>query len=91
MYDKCPQAPEDFDGFQDQDGCPDPDNDADGIPDSLDKCPNAPEDYNGYMDADGCPDGGKPAMSQVAPEKKPAAVPGQNVPAAPVQTPAQKR
>ena len=70
MYDKCPQAPEDFDGFQDQDGCPDPDNDADGIPDSLDKCPNAPEDYNGFMDADGCPDGGKPALDQNAPVQK---------------------
>ena len=92
MYDKCPQAPEDFDGFQDQDGCPDPDNDADGIPDSLDKCPNTPEDYNGYMDDDGCPDGGKPAINQIAPEKKPAsAVSGQSVPAAPAQTPAQQK
>ena len=25
--DKCPNQPEDFDGFQDEDGCPDPDND----------------------------------------------------------------
>ncbi len=30
-YDECPKEPEDIDGFQDQDGCPDPDNDADGI------------------------------------------------------------
>lgn len=64
MYDKCPQAPEDFDGYQDQDGCPDPDNDADGIPDSLDKCPNTPEDFNGYLDDDGCPDGGKPTIGK---------------------------
>jgi hypothetical protein len=89
IYDKCPQAPEDFDGFQDQDGCPDPDNDADGIPDSLDKCPNAPEDFNGYMDDDGCPDGGKPAINQSTPEKKPfsaaSAASGQNNPATPVQ------
>jgi outer membrane protein OmpA-like peptidoglycan-associated protein len=54
--DKCPNAPEDFDGFQDEDGCPDLDNDLDGIPDSLDKCPNEPETYNGYLDEDGCPD-----------------------------------
>src|SRR5207237_1404019 len=27
--DKCPQEAEDKDGFQDDDGCPDPDNDAD--------------------------------------------------------------
>ena len=42
--DKCPDDPEDFDGFQDQDGCPDPDNDNDGILDVNDRCPNVPED-----------------------------------------------
>src|SRR6202042_3348970 len=54
--DKCPDQPEDKDGFQDADGCPDPDNDGDGIPDIADKCPNEPETKNGYQDADGCPD-----------------------------------
>jgi len=54
--DKCPNDPEDRDGFQDADGCPDPDNDHDGIPDSIDKCPNEPEDFDGFQDADGCPD-----------------------------------
>jgi outer membrane protein OmpA-like peptidoglycan-associated protein len=54
--DKCPTQPEDYDGFQDEDGCPDPDNDKDGIPDSLDKCPNAAEDFDGFQDKDGCPD-----------------------------------
>jgi outer membrane protein OmpA-like peptidoglycan-associated protein len=29
--DKCPDDPEDMDGFEDSDGCPDPDNDKDGI------------------------------------------------------------
>jgi outer membrane protein OmpA-like peptidoglycan-associated protein len=29
--DKCPDDPEDIDGFEDSDGCPDPDNDKDGI------------------------------------------------------------
>ncbi len=29
--DKCPLIPEDFDGFEDKDGCPEPDNDKDGI------------------------------------------------------------
>ena len=42
--DKCPDDPEDFDGFEDADGCPDPDNDKDGILDVDDKCPNNPED-----------------------------------------------
>ena len=31
--DKCPTIPEDKDGFEDADGCPDPDNDGDKIPD----------------------------------------------------------
>jgi outer membrane protein OmpA-like peptidoglycan-associated protein len=54
--DECPNDPEDKDGFQDEDGCPDPDNDADGIPDAADKCPNDPEDKDGFQDEDGCPD-----------------------------------
>ena len=54
--DKCPDEPEDFDGFQDEDGCPDPDNDNDGIPDSRDKCPDVPEDKDGFEDQDGCPE-----------------------------------
>ena len=54
--DKCPDVAEDRDGFQDQDGCPDPDNDGDGILDSADKCPNQPEDKDGFQDEDGCPD-----------------------------------
>jgi len=55
--DKCPDDPEDRDGFQDEDGCPDPDNDQDGILDKNDACPNDPETKNGIADDDGCPDG----------------------------------
>jgi OmpA-OmpF porin, OOP family len=54
--DKCPDRPEDKDGFEDEDGCPDPDNDKDGIADVTDKCPNEPEDKDKFEDADGCPD-----------------------------------
>jgi outer membrane protein OmpA-like peptidoglycan-associated protein len=54
--DKCPDDPEDKDGFEDEDGCPDPDNDKDGIADKLDACPNEPETVNGVDDQDGCPD-----------------------------------
>jgi len=54
--DKCPMEPEDKDGFEDEDGCPDPDNDHDGILDKDDKCPNDPEDKDGFEDEDGCPD-----------------------------------
>ncbi len=57
--DRCPDKSEDFDGFQDQDGCPDEDNDKDGIPDKLDKCPLQKETINGIKDDDGCPDKGK--------------------------------
>jgi len=54
--DACPDAPEDHDGFEDGDGCPDPDNDRDGIPDAADRCPDDPETRNGITDDDGCPD-----------------------------------
>jgi outer membrane protein OmpA-like peptidoglycan-associated protein len=47
---------EDFDKFMDDDGCPDVDNDKDGIPDLKDKCPNEPETFNSFEDEDGCPD-----------------------------------
>jgi large repetitive protein len=54
--DGCPLVPEDRDGFEDNDGCPDPDNDHDGILDEDDKCPNEAEDKDGFEDEDGCPD-----------------------------------
>ncbi|MCK5800328.1 MAG: OmpA family protein [Deltaproteobacteria bacterium] len=54
--DRCPLRPEDFDGFEDKDGCPDLDNDKDGILDIDDKCPNEPEDKDGFEDEDGCPE-----------------------------------
>jgi outer membrane protein OmpA-like peptidoglycan-associated protein len=49
--DRCPDQPEDFDGFQDDDGCPDLDNDNDGVPDVNDRCPNTP----GPASNAGCP------------------------------------
>lgn len=55
--DQCPDDPEDFDGFEDEDGCPDPDNDQDGILDVDDACPDIPEDFDGDRDEDGCPEG----------------------------------
>ncbi len=54
--DKYPDDPEDIDGYQDQDGCPDPDNDNDGIADITDKCPLQSEDFDNFEDQDGCPD-----------------------------------
>lgn len=54
--DRCPDVPEDRDGFEDLDGCPEIDNDKDGIADMNDMCPNQPENKNGRKDEDGCPD-----------------------------------
>jgi outer membrane protein OmpA-like peptidoglycan-associated protein len=54
--DKCPDVPEDKDGFEDADGCPDLDNDHDGILDHDDKCIDVPEDKDGFEDTDGCPE-----------------------------------
>jgi len=53
--DQCPTFPEDFNGFQDGDGCPD-DIDNDGIVSSSDACPFVAEDNDGYQDNDGCPE-----------------------------------
>jgi uncharacterized repeat protein (TIGR01451 family) len=58
--DQCPTKAEDKDGFEDADGCPDPDNDRDGRPDATDRCPKEPETVNGFQDEDGCPDQAPP-------------------------------
>jgi outer membrane protein OmpA-like peptidoglycan-associated protein len=54
--DKCPNEPEDKDGFADEDGCPDKDNDEDAVVDVYDNCPNVAEDRDGFRDNDGCPE-----------------------------------
>jgi hypothetical protein len=53
--DQCPTFAEDFNGFQDGDGCPD-DIDNDGIVSSSDACPFVSEDADGFQDSDGCPE-----------------------------------
>jgi len=63
--DACPRAAEDRDGHNDEDGCPDLDDDGDGIADIDDgspdatgfgSCRNIPEDKDSFFDADGCPE-----------------------------------
>ena len=54
--DKCPLIPEDKDGHEDDDGCPDDDNDGDRRPDDEDKCADEAEDLDGFDDDDGCPE-----------------------------------
>jgi len=56
VKDKCPNEREDRDGFEDDDGCPDNDNDKDNILDKNDNCPDAAEDIDGFKDDDGCPE-----------------------------------
>lgn len=50
--DECPHEPEDKDGFEDENGCPDPDNDQDTVLDVDDRCPIEP----GVPENEGCPD-----------------------------------
>lgn len=54
--DECPPLPEDFDGFEDEDGCPDPDNDDDMVLDQDDQCPTETAEEGRDEDEDGCTD-----------------------------------
>jgi outer membrane protein OmpA-like peptidoglycan-associated protein len=54
--DACVHIPEDLDGIEDLDGCPEDDADEDGILDPDDGCATVPEDLDGFEDEDGCPD-----------------------------------
>lgn len=85
--DACPDDPEDYDGFEDEDGCPDLDNDADGIPDVDDACPDepGPPENNGCPDTDrdsdgvpdrvdNCPDEPGPPQNQGCPEEQRVAI-----------------
>ncbi|MBM4392577.1 MAG: hypothetical protein FJ090_15760 [Deltaproteobacteria bacterium] len=54
--DRCPDSDEDFDFYEDNDGCLDPDDDRDGLLDVLDRCKGTAEDVDGFLDDDGCPE-----------------------------------
>lgn len=54
--DLCPGVPEDDDGIDDEDGCPETDVDGDGVLDQDDLCLRSPEDRDGLRDEDGCPE-----------------------------------
>jgi len=82
--DRCPDVPEDRDGFEDADGCPDPDNDRDGLADEVDQCPDepGPKEYDGCPDTDGdeipdqqdeCPEEYGPASADGCPAGDPLA------------------
>ncbi len=54
--DRCPDVMEDWDGYRDDDGCPDPDDDSDGVADVDDACRLVAEDADAFEDEDGCPE-----------------------------------
>ncbi len=79
--DKCPDVPEDKDGVEDADGCPEDDLDKDGVPDAEDKCPTVagPKEFQGCPDEDGdeipdhedkCPKEKGPAQNDGCPVKE---------------------
>jgi hypothetical protein len=53
--DECPDLPEDRDGIQDEDGCPEDDADGDGILDQQDACPTVPGVESSDPRKNGCP------------------------------------
>ena len=55
--DACPDEPEDKDGFEDRDGCPDFDNDKDSVLDEEDACPLVPGRRTTDPKTNGCPAG----------------------------------
>jgi len=56
LEDECPDQPETFDTFDDEDGCPELDGDRDGVPFERDLCPEEPiyEEQDPRY-SDGCP------------------------------------
>jgi hypothetical protein len=88
--DECPDLPEDRDGIQDQDGCPEDDADGDGILDPQDACPTVPGVESSDPRRNGCPGPQPPAAAPTAPARTPA--PAAPVPAAaPAPAPAPPR
>ena len=55
--DECPDLPEDRDGIQDGDGCPEDDADGDGILDTQDACPLVAGVESAEPGKNGCPPG----------------------------------
>ncbi|MCB9742874.1 MAG: OmpA family protein [Alphaproteobacteria bacterium] len=74
--DACIKSPEDYDDWEDSDGCPDWDNDDDGLTDAEDACPIDPEDFDQYEDKDGCPEGNAAVTVElVTPDGEPVLMP----------------
>jgi OOP family OmpA-OmpF porin len=65
--DQCPDLPEDRDGIQDEDGCPEDDADGDGVLDEQDACPLVAGVESTDPKKNGCPGPAGPAPTNVAP------------------------
>ena len=57
-FDECVDTPEDLDGHQDLDGCPELDNDSDGFEDRQDGCPDKAGVAHDDPGLNGCPGAG---------------------------------
>jgi OOP family OmpA-OmpF porin len=90
--DQCPDLPEDRDGIQDADGCPEDDADGDSILDPDDACPLVPGVPSDDKKKNGCPADGAPPSppTQPPPPSAPPSPPAQPPPpSAPPSPPAQ--
>jgi OOP family OmpA-OmpF porin len=65
--DECPDLPEDKDGIQDTDGCPEDDADGDGVLDEQDACPLVPGLASNDPRTNGCPPGSRGEKHEPAP------------------------
>ncbi len=85
--DQCRELPEDQDGFEDEDGCPEVDDDQDRVPDGEDRCPR--EAAPGSRD--GCPPvvvaPAPPAPAPPGPDLTEPVAPGAPAAPAPVSQP----
>ncbi|HTB72393.1 MAG TPA: thrombospondin type 3 repeat-containing protein [Polyangiaceae bacterium] len=68
--DQCPDLPEDRDGIQDADGCPEDDADSDGVLDPDDACPLVAGGASTDPKKNGCPEAGPAQPPAVPPEEK---------------------
>lgn len=69
--DECPDLPEDRDGIQDADGCPEDDADGDGILDRDDACPLIAGGASTDPKKNGCPSAGPPPSQAEPPQPEP--------------------
>lgn len=68
--DECPDLPEDRDGIQDADGCPEDDADGDGVLDHDDACPLAAGEASDNPSKNGCPGPAREPAPPASPQEE---------------------